>query len=64
MATEWIRRASLVLARRPSTFELFANNQKLDVRAHQRTYEGAYIRSSIGALSFCKYTHSPVVCVY
>ncbi|AOA62965.1 hypothetical protein KP2612_002289 [Komagataella phaffii] len=39
--------------RRPSGLaELSTKDQKLDVRAHQRTYEGAYLRSSIGALSF------------
>ncbi|CAK9438685.1 uncharacterized protein LODBEIA_P29090 [Lodderomyces beijingensis] len=38
--------------RLPSRLDVFANNLKLDIRAHQRTYEGAYTRTSIGCLSF------------
>ena len=38
--------------RAPSRLDLFDNNLKLDIRAHQRTYEGAYTRTSIGCLSF------------
>lgn len=40
------------MLRRPLTLNFFANNQKLDIRAHQRTYEGAYLRLAIGALLF------------
>lgn len=36
-----------------STLEaLPLSGQKLDVRAHQRTYEGAYTRAAISALTF------------
>lgn len=36
-----------------STIEALSSSaQKLDVRAHQRTYEGAYTRSALSALSF------------
>lgn len=38
--------------RLPSRLDLFATNLKQDIRAHQRTYEGAYTRSAIGCLSF------------
>ncbi|OWB58911.1 hypothetical protein B5S28_g5007 [[Candida] boidinii] len=39
--------------RRPSRLSTLSTNaQKLDIRAHQRTYQGAYIRSCIGALTF------------
>ncbi|WEJ93531.1 hypothetical protein PSN45_000996 [Yamadazyma tenuis] len=38
--------------RRPTRLDLFENNQKLDIRAHQRTYEGAYTRTAIGSLAF------------
>lgn len=38
--------------RLPSRLDLLANNLKLDIRAYQRTYEGAYTRSAIGCLSF------------
>ncbi|KAG7664609.1 uncharacterized protein J8A68_001834 [[Candida] subhashii] len=38
--------------RRFSRLDLFSNNLKLDIRAHQRTYEGAYTRTAIGCLSF------------
>ncbi|CDK27879.1 unnamed protein product [Kuraishia capsulata CBS 1993] len=41
------------LVRRPSRLTyLSSNNQRLDIRAHQRTYQGAYMRSCLGALSF------------
>ncbi|GME67834.1 unnamed protein product [[Candida] boidinii] len=41
------------LRRRPSRLSTLSTNaQKLDIRAHQRTYQGAYIRSCIGALTF------------
>ncbi|CAH2352691.1 hypothetical protein CLIB1423_07S05336 [[Candida] railenensis] len=38
--------------RLPSRLDILSNGLKLDVRAHQRTYEGAYTRTAIGALSF------------
>ncbi|ABN67394.1 conserved hypothetical protein [Scheffersomyces stipitis CBS 6054] len=38
--------------RLPSRLDILSNGHKLDVRAHQRTYEGAYTRSAIGCLSF------------
>lgn len=38
--------------RAPSRIDEFTNSTKLDVRAHQRTYEGAYTRSAVGCLSF------------
>ncbi|ODV94874.1 hypothetical protein PACTADRAFT_3762 [Pachysolen tannophilus NRRL Y-2460] len=39
--------------RRPSRLTYLSTKaQKLDIRAHQRTYQGAYIRSTIGLLSF------------
>ncbi|CAI5758906.1 unnamed protein product [Candida verbasci] len=38
--------------RLPSRINLFSNNLKLDIRAHQRTYEGAYTRTAIGCLAF------------
>lgn len=38
--------------RLPSRIDLFADNLKLDIRAHQRTYEGAYTRTAIGCFSF------------
>lgn len=39
-------------SRLPSRIDILSNGLKLDVRAHQRTYEGAYTRTAIGALSF------------
>lgn len=38
--------------RLPSRLDILSSGLKLDVRAHQRTYEGAYTRTAIGALSF------------
>ena len=38
--------------RRHSTFHHLPRDQKLDVRATQRTFEGAYIRTALGQLSF------------
>ncbi|ODV80813.1 uncharacterized protein CANTADRAFT_88722 [Suhomyces tanzawaensis NRRL Y-17324] len=38
--------------RLPSRLDVFHKDLKLDIRAHQRTYEGAYTRSAIGCLSF------------
>lgn len=39
--------------RRPSCLDdRLTRGQKLDIRAHQRTYQGAYIRTCIGSLSF------------
>lgn len=38
--------------RLPSRLDILSNGHKLDVRAHQRTYEGAYTRTAIGCLSF------------
>lgn len=41
------------IMRRPSRLdERLTKAQKLDIRAHQRTYQGAYIRTCIGSLSF------------
>lgn len=40
------------LTRRRSRLGDLADNLKLDVRAHQRTYEGAYTRTAISCLSF------------
>lgn len=37
---------------RPSRLDTLTKNQKLDIRAHQRTYQGAYIRTCINCLSF------------
>ncbi|RCK55794.1 hypothetical protein Cantr_04922 [Candida viswanathii] len=39
-------------SRAPSRLDLFATNLKQDIRAHQRTYEGAYTRTAIGCLAF------------
>lgn len=42
-----------LLSRRPSHLDdRLTNAQKLDIRAHQRTYQGAYVRTVIGCLSF------------
>ncbi|KAL7662795.1 DUF202 domain-containing protein [[Candida] zeylanoides] len=41
-----------VRPRAPSRLDLLSSGHKLDVRAHQRTYEGAYTRTAVGALSF------------
>lgn len=38
--------------RLPSVIDGLPNGLQLDVRAHQRTYEGAYTRSSLGSLTF------------
>lgn len=41
------------IQRRPSRLSyLDSKGQKLDIRAHQRTYQGAYIRTCLGCLSF------------
>lgn len=40
------------LTRRPSRITGLSKEQQLDIRAHQRTYQGAYIRTCIGVLSF------------
>lgn len=40
------------VTRRVSSLEGLSNGRKLDVRAHQRTYEGAYTRTAIGCLAF------------
>lgn len=40
------------LGHRNSTFHHLPRDQKLDVRATQRTFEGAYIRTALGQLSF------------
>ena len=41
------------LHRQPSRLdERLTRAQKLDIRAHQRTYHGAYVRTCIGCLSF------------
>ncbi|CDR41048.1 CYFA0S06e00672g1_1 [Cyberlindnera fabianii] len=39
-------------SRRSSVFRSFKDSQKLDIRAYQRTYEGAYTRASIAILVF------------
>ena len=38
--------------RMSSRIDFLSNDLKLDVRAYQRTYEGAYTRTAIGCLSF------------
>lgn len=38
--------------RQPSRIDVLTRDRKLDVRAHQRTYEGAYTRTALGCLSF------------
>lgn len=38
--------------RAASRIDGLSDNLKLDVRAYQRTYEGAYTRTAIGCLSF------------
>lgn len=41
------------LQRKPSRLDYLASKgQKLDIRAHQRTYQGAYVRTCLGCLSF------------
>lgn len=45
-------RPDLSRRRMASRIDGFSNDLKLDVRAHQRTYEGAYTRTAIGCLSF------------
>lgn len=42
------------ISRRPSTREYLALTTagKQDIRAHQRTFDGAYIRTAVGQLSF------------
>lgn len=40
------------LIRLPTRLDTLSDGLKLDVRAHQRTYEGAYTRTAIGALLF------------
>lgn len=40
------------VSRRTSRLDDLSNGLKLDVRAHQRTYEGAYTRTAISCLSF------------
>lgn len=40
-------------ARRPTGFSVLSTNaKKLDIRAHQRTYQGLYMRTTLGTLSF------------
>lgn len=41
-----------IIERLPSRLSILSRNHKLDVRAHQRTYEGAYTRTALGCLSF------------
>lgn len=36
----------------PTRLDVFSNGMKLDIRAHQRTYEGAYTRTAIGCFAF------------
>lgn len=40
------------LLRRVSRLDALSKDHKLDVRAHQRTYDGSYTRAAIGCLSF------------
>lgn len=40
------------LLRRVSRIDALSRDHKLDVRAHQRTYDGSYTRAAIGCLSF------------
>ncbi|ODV83597.1 hypothetical protein CANARDRAFT_202869 [[Candida] arabinofermentans NRRL YB-2248] len=41
------------IQRKPSRLVyLETSAQKLDIRAHQRTYQGAYVRTCLGTLSF------------
>lgn len=40
------------IERVPSRMSAFSSGLKLDVRAHQRTYEGAYTRTALVCLSF------------
>lgn len=40
------------ISRLNSRLDDLSNGLKLDVRAHQRTYEGAYTRTAISCLSF------------
>lgn len=41
------------LQRKPSRLEyLDTSGQRLDIRAHQRTYQGAYVRTCLGCLTF------------
>lgn len=42
----------IIRSRAPSRLDLFATNLKQDIRAHQRTYEGAYTRTAVGCLAF------------
>lgn len=42
----------LLRERLPSRLDILSNGLKLDIRAHQRTYEGAYTRTSVGCLGF------------
>lgn len=44
--------AQPLLFHRPSRIDVLSKDRKLDVRAHQRTYEGAYTRTALGCLSF------------
>ncbi|EEQ40330.1 putative integral membrane protein [Clavispora lusitaniae] len=41
-----------ILSRASSRLDDLSNGLRLDVRAHQRTYEGAYTRTAISCLSF------------
>ncbi|KAG0683067.1 hypothetical protein C6P40_000449 [Pichia californica] len=51
--TAYVTSENVELLRRPSHLdERLTKAQKLDIRAHQRTYQGAYIRTCIGCLSF------------
>lgn len=36
----------------PTRLDILSNGLKLDVRAHQRTYEGAYTRTAVGCFAF------------
>lgn len=50
--------------RAPSVFVTLGNGRQLDIRAHQRTYDGSYMRASIAVMIFgMSYSLSlPVVC--
>lgn len=38
--------------RAPSVFVTLGNGRQLDIRAHQRTYDGSYMRASIAVMIF------------
>ncbi|MDL2082336.1 hypothetical protein QNN03_38660, partial [Streptomyces sp. GXMU-J15] len=52
MSTQRSSQERLLPERQPSRLDVLTKDRKLDVRAHQRTYEGAYTRTALGCLSF------------